>query len=246
MPKLRVIGPGRAGTSLARALEGQGWEVVGFVGRDDPQRDAAQGVDFLVIATPDDVVEAVAQAVEPVSSTVVLHLSGSLTLEPVSHHPRHGSLHPLAALPDAETGVATLLDTCPIALAGDPAVARIAHALGARSFEVPDDVRTLYHATAVVAANHVVALCAQVERLADACGVAPEVFLSMAETAARSVADRGAAASLTGPASRGDHATIERHLAALPPGEVELYLALANEAAALAGQPPLLRGDSAA
>ncbi len=42
--RLRVIGAGRAGTSLARALEETGWEVVGLLGRDDPIEDAARDV----------------------------------------------------------------------------------------------------------------------------------------------------------------------------------------------------------
>ena len=45
----------------------------------------------------------------------------------------------------------------------------------------------------------------------------------------------GAAAALTGPVSRGDWETVRRHVAALPEAERPLYLALAAEAAALAG-----------
>jgi len=246
MPSVRVIGPGRAGRSLARALAECGWTVAGVLGRGDDVRAAARGVDVLVIATPDGAVADVAAAVEPIDSTLVLHMSGSLTLDPVSCHPRHGSLHPLASLPDPETGVGALLDSCPVAVAGDPGVRDVTAALGARAFEVPDEARALYHATAAVAANHVVALCAQVERLAEACGVAPDAFLSMAASVVRNAADRGAADALTGPAARGDHATIERHLAALPPEEIDLYLRLANEAAALAGQPGIGVGDTAA
>jgi len=32
---IRIIGPGRAGTSLAAALSARGWDVVGFLGRHD-------------------------------------------------------------------------------------------------------------------------------------------------------------------------------------------------------------------
>ena len=65
MQSIRIIGPGRAGTSLAAALAGRGWDVVGFLGRHDDLADAARGVDVLVIATPDDVVPSVAASVAP-------------------------------------------------------------------------------------------------------------------------------------------------------------------------------------
>jgi predicted short-subunit dehydrogenase-like oxidoreductase (DUF2520 family) len=44
------------------------------------------------------------------------------------------------------------------------------------------------------------------------------------------VVDLGAAAALTGPAARGDWATLRRHLAALDPGEHDAYRALAAAA----------------
>ena len=130
MPSVRVIGPGRAGRSLARALAECEWTVAGVLGRGDDVRAAARGVDVLVIATPDGAVADVAAVVEPIDSMLVLHMSGSLTLDPVSHHPRYGSLHPLASLPDPETGMAALLDNCPVAVAGDPGVWDVATALG--------------------------------------------------------------------------------------------------------------------
>ena len=64
---VRVIGPGRAGLSLARGLEKAGWRVDGVLGRGDEVSAAAAGVDLLVIATPDSVVAAAAAAVAPVA-----------------------------------------------------------------------------------------------------------------------------------------------------------------------------------
>ena len=69
MQSIRIIGPGRAGTSLAAALAAQGWDVVGFLGRHDDPTDAARGVDILVIATPDDVVAGVAASGGPRGAT---------------------------------------------------------------------------------------------------------------------------------------------------------------------------------
>ena len=65
MHSIRIIGPGRAGTSLAVALSARGWTFAGFRGRHDDVADAARGVDVLVIATPDDAIAEVAAAVVP-------------------------------------------------------------------------------------------------------------------------------------------------------------------------------------
>ena len=62
MHSIRIIGPGRAGTSLAAALSARGWAFAGFLGRHDELARAAEGVDLLVIATPDDAVAEVAAA----------------------------------------------------------------------------------------------------------------------------------------------------------------------------------------
>ena len=88
MHTIRIIGPGRAGTSLAAALSARGWEFAGFLGRHDDLSDAARGVDVLVIATPDDAIAEVAAAVVPVVTTTVVHLSGSLGLDALGAHPR--------------------------------------------------------------------------------------------------------------------------------------------------------------
>src|SRR5207245_965369 len=167
---LRVIGPGRAGSSLARALERAGWHVDGLLGRADNLSAAAEGVDLLVVATPDSVVGEVAAAVRPVPSTVVAHLSGSLGLDVLTPHVRRASLHPLVSLPDADTG-ARRLPGAWFAIAGDPAARAVVADLGGRAIEVADEDRAAYHAAACIASNHLVALLGQVERVAAAAGV---------------------------------------------------------------------------
>ena len=227
-PTLRIVGPGRAGLSLADALVGRGWTVAGALGRHDDPRDAARGVDLCVIATPDDAIAGVAARITPVPSAVVAHLSGSLGLEVLAPHPRRAALHPLASLPDRAIGAATLTAGVWWAVEGDPVAAAAVADLDGRVL-TPHD-RALYHATACVAANHVVALMAQVERLAAANGMPAEPFYALAQAALANAGAVGAAQALTGPAARGDRATIERHLAALPTAELSLYRALVEAA----------------
>ncbi|HZA78311.1 MAG TPA: Rossmann-like and DUF2520 domain-containing protein [Acidimicrobiales bacterium] len=231
--RLRIVGPGRAGTSLSRALANAGWEVTPPLGRGDDLSGAAAGVDLLVIGTPDDRVRGVARAVEPVPTTVVAHLAGSLGLGALAPHPRRAAIHPLVALPSPEVGAKRLFGAW-FAVAGDPLAHDVVRALRGRGFEVADADRPTYHAAAVVASNHLVALLGQVQRLGEGVGVPFEAYLDLVRATVDNVAALGPAAALTGPAARGDEATIRRHLRSLPPDERRAYRALAEAARRLA------------
>jgi len=232
---VRIIGPGRAGTALARALTAARWDVATPLGRGDDLARAAWGVDLLVIATPDDSVRDVARTVEPAPATVVAHMAGSLGLGALAPHRRRATVHPLVALPTPALGARRLVGAW-FAVAGDPLAHDVVRALRGRSFEVTDADRPTYHAAAVVASNHLVALLGQVERLSEAAGVPFEAYVDLARATLDNVAALGPAAALTGPAARGDEATIRRHLRALPPDERRAYRALADAARRLAQQ----------
>lgn len=224
----RVIGAGRAGRSLALALGRAGWSVDGPIGRGHDISGAARGARLLVLAVPDGAVHEVAAAV-PAGDAVVVHLAGSLGLDVLDGHPRVGSLHPLVALPDADRGAERLRGAW-FATAGDPLVAEVVEALGGRSVAVDDDHRAAYHAAAVVASNHLVALLGQVERIASDIGVPIDAYLDLARGALDDVAALGPAAALTGPVSRGDWQTVSRHIEAIPAGERAAYVLLADAA----------------
>jgi predicted short-subunit dehydrogenase-like oxidoreductase (DUF2520 family) len=230
---VRVIGRGRAGRSLATALGRAGWGLGGVLGREDDVTEAASGVDLLVIAVPDASVASVARSVTPVASTVVAHLAGSLGLDVLEPHARRAALHPLAALPSPEIGADRLRGAW-FAIAGDPLVRGVVDALEGRAFEVSDARRAAYHAAACIASNHLVALMAQVERVAEGADVPFDAYLDLVRATVDNVAALGPADALTGPASRGDDATIERHLAALPEEERELYTVLSEACRKLA------------
>src|SRR5437868_2454357 len=144
-----------AGRSLATALGRAGWGLGGVLGREDDVSEAAQGVDLLVIAVPDDAVALVAGSVAPVESTVIAHLAGSLGLDALAPHVRRAALHPLASLPSPEVGAERLRGAW-FAIAGDPLVQSVVDALDGRSFEVSDRRRAAYHAAAAIASNHLV------------------------------------------------------------------------------------------
>jgi predicted short-subunit dehydrogenase-like oxidoreductase (DUF2520 family) len=237
--RLRIIGGGRAGRALALALTQAGWRVDRVLGRDDDLSGAAVGADLLVIATPDVAVAEVAAAVRPdPDGAVVAHLAGSLGLDVLAPHRRTAAIHPLVALPTAELGAERLVGGIWFAVAGDRMVRRVVDDLGGRWFEIADTDRAAYHAAAVIASNHVVALLGQAERVASSAGVPFEAYLDLVRATLDNVAELGPAEALTGPAARGDWATIDRHLAALDPSEHDAYRAMVALARRLVPEPP--------
>lgn len=234
MAVIRIIGPGRAGSSFAEALRRAGHVVEAPIPRGHDLAAGADGVDALVLAVPDDDITTVAAQVTPSPTCVVVHLSGSRGLDVLAPHPRRASMHPLVPLPSAEIGAARLLSGVTIAVAGDALATSLAASLGARVVEVAESDRVAYHAAACIAANHVVALLGQVERIAATIDLDVDAFVGLARAAIDDVATLGPRAALTGPASRGDWSTIVRHLDALAPEERAAYgacVALALELA---------------
>jgi len=252
-----LIGPGRAGTTIALALSGRGWEITAVAGRAPDARstltaaacldvpavlvsEAGTGASLVVIATPDAAIEAAARSVAPSveAGALVIHLSGAQGLgvfaSMLDKRPdiRVGALHPLQSFPSVSTGLARLPGAW-AAVTGDPEVRDLALLLDLRPFDLPDAERVRYHATAVVASNHLVALIGQVQRMAAACGVPFEAFAPLALASLENAFRLGPAAALTGPVARGDLQTIEKHIAEMAPAERDAYRALAREAARL-------------
>lgn len=240
MPLVRIVGPGRAGRSLALALAAAGWPAPELVERAEVNPLVAHGADFLVLATPDAALADVAAAIEPDPATVVVHLAGCHGLDVLEPHPRRAAVHPLVALPDPGLGAARLRGAWFAVSAGGDAVAlAIPAALGGRVLTLPEDAiaRARYHAAACIASNHLVALLGQVERVAALAGVPLDAYLDLVRASVDNVARLGPAAALTGPAARGDDATIARHLAVLPDDERAAYVALRGEARKLCKVP---------
>jgi predicted short-subunit dehydrogenase-like oxidoreductase (DUF2520 family) len=227
---ISLVGAGKAGTSFFLALSRAGHRVT-LVHHDELH--LLGPADLIMLTVPDDRIAQVAAQLAPREGTVVAHVSGSLTLTVLAPHRRVASLHPLAALPSGELG-ATRLVGATYCVAGDEVAAEVVRSLQGRVFTLRDDRRTAYHATAVVAANHLVALMGHVAVLAQEAGLGLEDFVPLARQALDDVVELGPHGALTGPASRGDFATIDAHLAAIPESQRSTYVALANAAFELA------------
>jgi predicted short-subunit dehydrogenase-like oxidoreductase (DUF2520 family) len=249
-----LVGPGRAGTTLAVVLARRGWTPVAVAGRriDAPSvvaaaarlgapavdvADAGRDAGLVVVATPDGAIADAARALAPGlrPGALVIHLSGACPLAELdklaSERPdvELGSLHPLQSLPSADLGVARLPGSW-CAIEGPPAVERLALTLGLRPFRIEPDQRARYHAAAIIASNHLVALLGQAVRVAEAAGAPPEAFLPLVRATVDNVDALGPVDALTGPVARGDIDTVARHLDTLPDDEQAAYRALALQA----------------
>ena len=204
MPELgqvAIVGAGRLGTALAAALRASGVDVAGPLRRgEQPGPDVA----VVLLCVPDRVIGEVATTI-PVGP-LVGHCSGATTLEPLAGHDCF-SLHPLMTVPaDGHAdfrGVAC-------AIAGHPVAARLAARLGMRPITVADPDRAAYHAAASMASNFLVALEEAATRLGRTAGLDRADLVPLVRATVENWARLGPDA-LTGPAARGDLATLERH-----------------------------------
>ena len=226
MVRVRIVGAGRAGTSLAHALRERTVWVDGPLARGVDLTAAAQDVDMLILAVSDDAIADLAQQVTPNPACVVMHLSGSQSLLALRGHPRVASLHPLVAMPTTAIGARRLGDGARFAIAGDDAVRDLVSVLGGIAIQIAEDAR--YHAAACIAANHVVALMGQVERIAMTLGMGLEDFQGLSAAALEDAVALTPRQALTGPAARGDVATLQGHVNALDREERASYLAMAE------------------
>jgi predicted short-subunit dehydrogenase-like oxidoreductase (DUF2520 family) len=205
-----IVGAGRLGHALATALREAGIEVEGPLGR-GVQPEAP----LVILTVPDQEIRAAAERL-PLTAQLVGHCSGATTLEPLGAHEGF-SLHPLMTVPE---GGQARFEGAGCAVAANSERARrvalgLAERLGLRAVEVHDDDRAAYHAAASIAANFLVTLEGQAERLAATAGVPRELLVPLARAALDNWAEKGAEQALTGPVARGDEATIARQRQAI-------------------------------
>lgn len=241
-----LAGAGRVGSSLARWAAAAGARAVAVaVHRADPglahelgaeavpfERFTSDGCDLLLVAVADPALDAVAAALDRrTQAAVALHTAGSRgagALAPLrAAGSAVGTLHPLLAFPGPLPPAAAR--GAVIGIGGDPPAerlaTRLAEAWGAVPVTVPEDRRLLYHLAASLAAGGAVTLVATAAALAARLGLPPAVaagYLQLARGALAAVDPLSPGAAITGPAARGDTATVERQLAALTEADPDL------------------------
>ena len=205
LARVAVVGAGRLGTSLARALSDSGLSVEGPLRRGEVPTPEAMVV---LLCVPDSEIAAAAAAVPP--GPLVGHCSGATGLEPLGAH-RAFSMHPLMTIP---AGGATDFHGAPCAVEGDEMGVALAQRLGMRPIRIDPADRAAYHAAASMASNFLIILEDAAERVGRTAGLSREDLLPIVRASVDNWARLGPEA-LTGPITRGDTGTIAMHRGAL-------------------------------
>jgi len=264
-PLVGIVGAGAVGTALGAALHRAGWPVVAVASRDAARRarfrelvptargfaEAAPILDeaeLIILAVPDDAIPALAGELRLYGGQALVHTSGVLgaeALEPArAAGTQVGAFHPLVAFADTERAIAALPGST-VAIEGDDELASLlaemAEALGATAVRLAPGSKAAYHAAAVLAAGGFVALLDAIAELGAAAGLDEEgalaIYGGLIEQTLSNAKALGIRAALTGPMTRGDIGTLERHLEALArlaPDVLPLYRAAAEREIQLA------------
>ena len=263
---IAILGAGRVGSALARLWldAGENVEIIAsrraararaaaaFAGVPRSTGDyakAAAGADRIILAVVDDALPLVVQrlALSKVSwrGKVVLHTSGYHGAEALSVLARSGAktgtLHPLMAVASPEEGLRRLPGAA-FAIDGAPkaveVAGRLARAAGGWGLRISPEARHAYHASAVLAANCLVALIDAAAEVMQGAGIPRRLALAALGPLVRGSVDNvlrlGPSRGLTGPISRNDVATIKGHLEVLDGDIAEVYRALSRRMIALA------------
>ena len=210
-----VIGAtGRSGSAICARLRERGISLLEHDG------------ELAILCIPDRAIAEVAGRIDP--GQWICHVSGATPLAALDPHAKRFSVHPLQTLvkwrgPEQLDGAFGA-----VTAESDEAKERgfwLARTLGLQPFELADDGRALYHAGAMFASGYLVTLHQAASSLVELAGAPPEALVPLM----RRTIENGF--ELTGPISRGDWATMERHLEAIRGQKPELealYKALAE------------------
>jgi predicted short-subunit dehydrogenase-like oxidoreductase (DUF2520 family) len=258
IPALTLVGPGRAGGTLARCWKKAGGRVQAVLARraaaaqplarelsaqaGSLERPGPDSADLLVLAVPDDAIAAVSRQLAPrLPARAVFHLSGARGAEDLAPFAREGaktaSMHPLRPFTG---GADETWEGALVAIEGDEEACRLAEEaarrMGARPRRIPPGAKPLYHLGATLAAGGTMALLSKASALWEEAGLpageARAALAGLAEHAARAFgAAPDPASAFTGPLARRDLETIRAHWQALAsnPELAALYASLARE-----------------
>lgn len=238
---ISLVGPGRLGASLARALHAAGYPIAEIVYRRGPSaRNAkalAKALRTKAVVSPslapvvflcagDSQLEALASglAIHDWQGKVALHTSGALSSDVLRSLRRRGasvgSMHPMMTF---VRGATTTLRGVSFALEGDAKAVQRARAivrdLGGSHFLLKKSAKPLYHAFGGFASPLLIATLAAGERVAQKAGLSPAQARAamgpIVEQTLKNYRKQGSAGAFSGPLVRGDVGTVRKHLKAL-------------------------------
>ena len=243
MIRIGFIGAGTAGTALAVKLFQKGCSIVAVSSRSissaerlarfipgckvySMAQEVADLADLVFITTPDDIIAKVSNEIQWHSGQGVLHCSGAHSIDILEAANRCGanvgSFHPLQTFASINQAMDNLPGSTFAIEAEEPLLSELkefASLLNGRSVELKSGEKVLYHAAAVFVSNYLVTLVKLSLDLWKAFGVSAEeathALLPLLRGTVNNIENIGLPNCLTGPISRGDLGTVEKHLNAL-------------------------------
>lgn len=268
MKSVTIIGVGRVGGALALSLPTDLYRVENLFVRSPSatSESIAERIGARVFSVPEysaitsDIVLVTSQDGEIAEidqhlgrrlkqRSIVLHTSGSLSSLNLPESAKlgcsTGSMHPLVSISRPELGPDRFPGAyfCIEAGSGaEEAGKDLARSLGGIPFSVPTDRKTLYHAAAVTACGHFVALIDAAVEMMSLCGLSPEfskeILMPLVVSTANNLRDQTPGEALTGTFARADIETFTRHVTVLnsfaEQDLLELYLLLGERSLELA------------
>ena len=237
-PAIAVVGTGRVASALVRTISEGGFCRLRQYGRSGDvlplgplAHDASDGLDAVVVAVADSAVAAVAEQLGRLEGNpLCVHTSGSVdmgVMAPMSS--RIGVLYPLMTFnrstPVTCADVPFFTEACDSAvLERVDALAAMFSAIAPRHADTA--VRRTLHLAGVFTNNFVNVLLESTERILAADGLTLECVRPLLEATVANAVASGPHDSQTGPAVRGDRATIELQLDSLPAELKDVYRSL--------------------
>ncbi len=257
--KFGIIGLGRVGAAMLSLLKEAGhvpmWAVSSrSCACDIPVYpgipDSPEQAQVVFIAVPDGHIVTIADRINALwgglcKGVVFFHFSGLLTSEKLAVLGKSGgfvaSLHPLQSITDAARAKQILKGSIfsfegmegALNAAGD-----IVGSIDGVMMRISAEHKVLYHASAVVASNYLVALLHQACEIMAKAGMGLDHLMPLIRGTLSNMEQLGRKA-LTGPIVRGDWATVRGHMDALRksfPDLMPTYIALGRYTARMAGR----------
>lgn len=263
MITVSIVGAGRVGGALAISLPSEKYLVEGLYssGREPGDNSSVLTVDevgeitsdIVFVTTQDaNIREAsIAAGKKMKDFAAIFHTSGACDSSIFSElsengHPA-GSIHPLVSISRPEVGPERFRGAF-FCVEGDDAAVRlgkqIVSDLGGRPFSIDTKFKTLYHAAAVTACGHLVALFDASVEMMTKVGLSSEqskeILMPLVLSTVNNLNEQDTAAALTGTFARADIETFTRHLTSLNDNVsdelLEIYLLLGERSLELAAR----------
>jgi predicted short-subunit dehydrogenase-like oxidoreductase (DUF2520 family) len=225
---------------------------------------AASLATCILITTPDDCIAPVCSEIAEQGGfqpeDKVIHMSGAGGLDLLAPARRAGartaSIHPIQSFADIETAVRNIpMSTFGITADEDLTTwsVQLVRELGGIPFPLPEAIKPLYHAAACMASNYLTALIHMAEETYLSLGLSREdairAFWPLVTCTLKNIEGKGSIEALTGPISRGDAGTVQRHIAVLKeklPAYVPAYCIMGRLTVDLALKKTTLSPEKAA